>query len=122
MFCWNHLLGNWWLPERYREEKGMSMSNQEMFEALHPDASKQGVRVTKATYDVYKAALLQVIPATEEGIAFTALRDAIIPYLPKQILENTSPGWWTTTVKLDLEAREVIVRVNRAGRQYVRRP
>ena len=43
------------------------MSKPEMIEALHPDPDKQGTRVTKSIYDAYRAALLSVIPATEEG-------------------------------------------------------
>lgn len=97
------------------------MADQQKFQTLHPDPSKQGVRVTRATYDVYKSALLQVIPATEEGIAFTALHAAVIPLLPPAILASTSPGWWVTTVKLDLEARGLIRRTQRRGHQYVHR-
>lgn len=97
------------------------MSSPEMFQALHPDPTKQGTRVTKATYDVYRAALLQVIPAGDEGIEFQALRSAVLPHLSPEIIENSSPGWWTTTVKLDLEARGLIERVPGAGKQRVRK-
>ena len=97
------------------------MGKPEMFEALHPDPAKQGTRVTKATYDLYRTALLAVIPADEEGIEFGQLREAVIPYLPADIVESTSPGWWTTTVKLDLEARGLIERTGHSGRQRVRR-
>ena len=97
------------------------MSQVEMIEALHPDPSKQGTRVTKATYEVYRAALLKVIPDTPEGIEFMALSKAVQPHVPDDVLESTSAGWWTTTVKLDLEARGLIERVNVRGRQRVRR-
>ena len=97
------------------------MGKPDMFEALHPDPTKQGTRVTKSTYDIYRHALLEVIPPTEEGIEFGKLREAVIPYLPAEIVENTSPGWWTTTVKLDLEARGLIERTQHPGRQRVRR-
>ena len=96
------------------------MGKPEMFEALHPDSTKQGTRVTKATYELYRAALLEVIPADEEGIEFGKLRDAVIPYLPEEVVAKTSPGWWTTTVKLDLEARGLIERTGHSGRQRVR--
>ncbi len=97
------------------------MSKVEMFEARHPDPEKQGTRVTKATYEAYRDALLRVIPDSEEGIEFGALRKAVVPYLDADLLEKTSPGWWTTTVKLDLEAREIIERIDTKGRQRVRR-
>ena len=97
------------------------MSQKEMFEALHPDPNKQGTRVTKTIYDVYKEALLKTKPATPEGIEFMQLSKAVIPHVPSNVLEATSAGWWTTCVKLDLEARGLIERVNVKGRQRVRR-
>ena len=98
------------------------MSKPEMFEALHPDPTKNGVRVTKATYDAYREALLKVIPADEEGIEYGALADAVSPYVPQEIYTTTSPGWWVTSVKLDLEARGLIERVpQKRGKQRVRK-
>lgn len=94
---------------------------QEMLEALHPDPTKQGTRVTKATYDVYRDILLKVIPANEEGIPFMELSGAVEPHVPAEVLANSSVGWWTTTVKLDLEARGLIERVPGKGRQRVRK-
>lgn len=96
-------------------------SDVEMFEALHPDPNKQGTRVTKAYYDAYRAALLEVIPTTAEGIFFSDLSDAVQAHVPDDILAQTSPGWWSTTVKLDLEARGLIERVQMPGKQRVRR-
>ncbi|MCO5187965.1 MAG: hypothetical protein M9918_07210 [Anaerolineae bacterium] len=94
---------------------------QEMMEALHPDPNKKGTRVTKATYLVYKAALLTVIPDAEEGIYFSDLPKAVEPYLTEDVIRNTSTGWWVTTVKLDLEARGLIERVPGKGKQRLRR-
>ena len=96
------------------------MSKPEMFKALHPDPTKQGTSVTKATYEVYKDALMKVIPKSKEGIAFSELSKAVQPHVPEDVLENTSAGWWTTTVKLDLEARGMIERVDTKGRQRIR--
>lgn len=93
----------------------------EMFQALHPDPAKQGPRVTLAHYEAYKQALLTVIPADDEGIPFMELSQAVQPHVPADILANTSPGWWTTTVKLDLEARNLIERVPTKGKQRVRK-
>lgn len=97
------------------------MTKAEMFDARHPDPHKQGTRVTKSTYDAYRATLLAVIPSSQEGIEFSKLREAVVPLLPPEIAENTSSGWWTTTVKLDLVARGLIERTEHPGRQRVRR-
>ena len=97
------------------------MTNQtEMMQALHPDPDKQGTRVTKATYDQYREALLKVIPPTKTGILFAELSQAVEPHLTAELLSNTSPGWWVTTVKLDLEARGLIERVPGKGKQRLR--
>ncbi|MGB1253707.1 MAG: DUF6958 family protein [Candidatus Promineifilaceae bacterium] len=93
----------------------------EMFEALHPNPSKKGTRVTKRYYEAYRAALLEVIPSSEEGVFFSDLPKAVDPHIAADIAENTSTGWWTTTVKLDLEARGLIERIAGKGKQRVRR-
>ena len=93
---------------------------QEMMEALHPDPEKQGTRVTKTTYEQYRKALLKVIPPTETGILFSELSQAVEPHLSAELLAQTSPGWWVTTVKLDLEARGLIERVPGKGKQRLR--
>jgi len=97
------------------------MSEKEMFDALHPDPEKQGTRVTKTTYETYKEALLKVIPASEGGVEYGSLSKSVVPYLTDELVENTSQGWWVTTVKLDLEARGMIERVPGKGRQWVRK-
>ncbi|MEM7335244.1 MAG: hypothetical protein AAF490_24415 [Chloroflexota bacterium] len=97
------------------------MSQSEMMEALHPDPNKNGTRVTKATFEAYREAILKVIPTDDEGIQFVDLSKAAEPHVSKELLENTSIGWWTTVVKLDLEARGIIERVPGKGRQRVRR-
>lgn len=97
------------------------MSKPEMMEALHPDPTKNGTRVTKSTFEAYRAAMLKVVPTTEEGVPFTGLSDAVAEHVDPELLETTSAGWWTTVVKLDLEARGVIERIPGKGRQRVRR-
>lgn len=92
-----------------------------MIEALHPDPDKKGARVTKATFEAYHNALLEVIPADENGIFLSELGELVRPYLPPHILENTSLMWWIMTVKLDLEAQGIIKRVSGKGKQRIRR-
>ena len=97
------------------------MSESEIYEALHPDPAKKGGRVTKATYDAYRDAFLRVLPGDETGIELQPLIDGIVPLLPQEVRESSSPGWWMMTVKLDLEARGLIERVAGKGKQRVRR-
>lgn len=93
----------------------------EMVEALHPDPSKRSTRCNRRAYEAYRRALLAVIPDTEEGIAFGELRRAVQPHLSEEVSAETSAGWWTTTVKLDLEARGLIERVPGRRPQRLRR-
>lgn len=99
----------------------MAKKNVEMIVAKHPDPTKNGAHVTKAHYDAYREALLQVIPATEEGVQFMGLSKLVEAVVSAETLAQTSPGWWTTTVKLDLEARGLIERIPAKGRQRIRR-
>ena len=99
----------------------MMATKKEMFEALHPDPTKQGTRVTKQYYDAYKAALLEAIPADEDGIFYGELPDVVEPLLDADTAANTKTMWWVTCVKLDLEARGLIERVPGKGKQRVKR-
>jgi hypothetical protein len=96
-------------------------SDREMILALHPDPEKQPTRCNRRSYEAYRAALLAVIPRDARGIAFRELAGAVKPHLDPEILADTSPGWWTTTVKLDLEARGLVERVPGARPQRLRR-
>lgn len=93
----------------------------EMIQALHPDPQKRGPRVRRRAYEAYREALLQVIPAHPEGVPFGELAAAVASRVPAEVRAETSPGWWATTVKLDLEARGLIERVPGPGRQRLRR-
>lgn len=97
------------------------MSKPEMIEALNPDPNKQGTRVTKSTYDAYRTAMLKAIPDDDVGIYFQDLSGAVEQHVSPELLENTSVGWWTTVLKLDLEARGVIERIPGKGKQRVRK-
>jgi hypothetical protein len=85
--------------------------------AQHPQPDKQGVRISKAKYELIRKTILDTLHA-KEGITFTELTDAV-----KGKLEGDFDGsipWYVTTVKLDLEARKVIERVPRTKPQQLR--
>ena len=74
---------------------------------LHP-AGKSGVRIDRAKYDAVRAALEAVVTAGVE------LPHAELTRGVAKVLHNRFDGsipWYTETVKLDLEARGVLVRV-----------
>lgn len=83
----------------------------------HP-AGKQGVKIARAKYDAVRAAILAAIQAGGGQIPFVDLAEAVGQRLPADF--EGSVGWYTTTVKLDLEARAAIVRVDGRGLQALK--
>jgi hypothetical protein len=83
---------------------------------LHPQG-KQGVNIDKGKYEVMKAAILEAI-AANEGITFANLNKAVSQKLDGRF--DGSIGWYLTTVKLDLEARNIIERIPNKSPQQLR--
>ena len=88
----------------------------ERIRTLHPDG-KQGVNIDKAKYDAVAAAILASIQAAGV-LPFGDLAAAVTSRLPAEF--DGSIGWYTTTVKLDLEARGRIERVPGVTPQQLR--
>ncbi len=83
---------------------------------LHPEG-KQGVNIEKYKYDLIKEAIL--ISIKERGtILFQELPAAVETSL-EEPFEGSIP-WYTTTVKLDLEARGLIERIPGRSPQELR--
>ena len=83
----------------------------------HPQG-KQGVRISRAKYDAVRQAILDAL-AVQEPISYRDLGDAVAQHLEGSF--EGSLGWYYTTVKLDLEARNEIERVPGARPQQLRR-
>ena len=75
---------------------------------LHPEG-KSGVNISKAKYDQVRKVVLQVI-SEAQPITFTEMFNMANEILKEEKFEG-KPGWYVTTVKLDLEARKMIARV-----------
>ena len=89
----------------------------------HPDPNKEAPRIDAWKYAVVKNAILTVVPQDEEGTPFKTLSGLVTGQLSPEELRNLgSVGWYTTTVKLDLEARGLIERVPGSKPQRLRRP
>lgn len=83
---------------------------------LHP-AGKQGVNIDKGKYDAVREAILTIIDEQGE-IVFRELP----AYVGERLADfDGSIGWYTTTVKLDLEARGEIERIPKSNPQRLRR-
>jgi hypothetical protein len=80
-----------------------------------------GKRISRALYDATRAGILALLPARGEGMLFTDLMKAMKRRVPPDVFAGASVPWYTTTVKLDLEARGLIERVPGAHPQRLRR-
>ncbi|MEM9952673.1 MAG: hypothetical protein AAFV93_10895 [Chloroflexota bacterium] len=82
---------------------------------LHPQG-KTGVNIDKGKYDTVKDAIVNIID-THGEIGFADLTQEVGTTLTEF---DGSIGWYTTTVKLDLEARGIIERVPKSSPQQLR--
>lgn len=81
----------------------------------HP-LGKQGVNISKEKYDVIRESILDIL-RIKPRITFKELSAAVDNRLSGEF--NGSIPWYVTTVKLDLEAREIIKRVSSSSPQYL---
>ncbi len=82
---------------------------------LHP-AGKKGVNISKEKYDAVRSAVLQALE--ENGtLSYRELGEKVDALLPDTF--DGSKMWYYESVKLDLEARGVILRTDRKGTHYL---
>lgn len=90
--------------------------------AENPDPTKSGTGVDATKYRAVRTAMLAATPKSARGVSFKELPDLVVERLPGgEIPGGGSIMWYTTVVKLDLEARGLIERVQGAGPQRIRR-
>lgn len=87
---------------------------------LHPDPVKKGVRVDRARYEAVRDAILHAVPAAGDGLPFGRLSDEVRARVPEGLFAGASIAWYTTTVKLDLEARGLLQRLPGSPQRLVR--
>jgi len=83
---------------------------------LHPQG-KQGVNIDKVKYDAMRSAIVESLGEQGE-MTFGELNDAVGKKL--EGVFDGSIDWYYTTVKLDLEARDVLERVPGSRPQRLR--
>ncbi len=83
-----------------------------------PTPGKKSTRIDKWKYDAVLKASLNVLPIRGEGLLFQELSRHVKQNLsPKELQNLGSVDWYTATVKLDLEVRGEIRRVDGATPQ-----
>lgn len=83
----------------------------EKIECSNPVTGKSSTRIDKWKYDLVSEAILSLLPSEGDGFLFKELAASVSDTLGAQKMsEIGSSGWYTTTVKLDLEAKGLIYR------------
>jgi hypothetical protein len=82
----------------------------------HPEG-KQGVNISKSKYDMIHLAITDAI-RSQGVITFQGLV-SLVEYSLRNRFEGSVP-WYVTTVKLDMEARGEIERMDDDGEQKIR--
>ena len=75
-------------------------------QTLHPQAGKTGRNISKEKYELIKQTMLRILK--EKPLTHTELFEDIEKSLKNKFVGNIS--WYAETVKLDLEARNIIKR------------
>ena len=89
----------------------------------HPNPDKQAPRIDRWKHDAVRRAILTVLDHTgEDGFRFSDLPDAVADQLSEDELARLgSVGWYTTTIKLHMEAVREIERIENVSPQRLRR-
>jgi hypothetical protein len=87
----------------------------ETIQLRHPDPTKTNARIGSDAYAVARRTVLAVVPKGEPGITLLAYLDEMAVKLPKAKGwdPSLSPRWYAMAMKLDLEARGELKRINR---------
>lgn len=89
-----------------------------------PNPGKKPIRIDRWKFDAVRRAILEVLPSEGEGMVFMSdeFFDAVAKALtPEEREKMGSVGWYTTTVKLELEVRGEVRRVPGASPQRLLR-
>ena len=87
-----------------------------------PTPGKKPTRIDRWKYAAVRRAILNALPREGEGVLFKELPGLVEKRLSgDELMRLGSVGWYTTTVKLDLEVRGEIRRIENASPQRLLR-
>jgi hypothetical protein len=100
-------------PPDHRRTGRLTMADTRV-QLRNPDPTKKSPRMAKDQYDIVRATVRAVVPAREPGITLDDYLAAMRTRLPKARGwdGSASAGWWAMAIKLDLEARGELKRIN----------
>ncbi|WP_332715810.1 DUF6958 family protein [Pelagibacterium mangrovi] len=75
--------------------------------------------VDRQKYEAVRDALLAVLPRQSPGMTEAQARQALMPHLPEMLFPGGDKlGWWLGAVRLDLEAKGVVIREDAKPKRY----
>jgi hypothetical protein len=87
-------------------------------ECKTPTEGKTSKMIDKWKYDVVRRAILNILKTQPEGLLFSDLAEMVGQNLSEYEKQNLgSVDWYTTTVKLDLEVKGEIRRLEKVSPQ-----
>jgi hypothetical protein len=97
-------------------------TNRKTIRTRNVNKGAAGMRVSAETYEAVKKAILAAVPRNRQGILFKDLPREVAKRADKSLFpKKGSASWYTTVVKLDLEARGLIERIPGSVPQRLRR-
>ncbi len=96
-------------PAQPSSKRSTSPSPDERVTMLNPNTGRPDKTIVRSIYDPVKRAILTAISEID-GIRFSDLSDAVEDRTDPALWTKHKVGWYTTSVKLDLEARGLIER------------
>lgn len=95
---------------------------EETVEVRTPTPGKKTWRVSKWKYEAVRSAILRVVPKNNTGVEFKELPTLVAKQLsPADRKKLGSVEWYTTSVKLDMEVKREIERIEGTVPQRLRR-
>lgn len=87
----------------------MSNSGTSRITIENPNTGRTDGTIARSFYDPVRQAILDAI-GEADGLPFAELRNEVARRTPSELWEDASVGWYTTAVKLDLEAKGLVVK------------
>ena len=95
------------------------MMRAERIQLRHPDRTKAGPNIERSRYEPVRKQILALVPRRAPGITWTDLRDAADRRLGTR-LGGGNNWWYTSVVKLHLEALGEIERSGGSPQRLIR--
>ncbi|MDQ8201832.1 hypothetical protein [Pelagicoccus sp. SDUM812003] len=87
-----------------------------------PTPGKKPTRILKWKYESISAAIIKILSArANSGVRFSELSGLVENLIGDEVMKELgSASWYTTTVKLDLEAKGIVQRVPGSSPQVIK--